>query len=120
MATKRVDGQLQVTGPVVGPVKTWNNGAFDAFVDSSIINSVVEFEGSGDRTLTVRPDSTYDAPIGTVVNICRLGTGAVTIVADSGVTILTAAPALTLRAQYSECTLRKRAANTWVLSGDLG
>jgi hypothetical protein len=70
-------------------------------------------------TITVTADGTNGItyPVGTSIDILRTNTGAVTI-ATSGTTV-NATPGLTLRARWSSATLFKRAANTWVLMGDL-
>ena len=78
----------------------------------------VNATGSGTVTVTVPPDSTYDFPIGVQVNLLSVGTATVATAAGTGVT-LNGTPGLVLRAQYSSATLLKRAANTWVVIGDL-
>jgi hypothetical protein len=77
----------------------------------------VELSNSSARTVTVPPNSSVAFPVGTVIEIARMGTGTVTVVAGSGVTIRTAGT-LVLRAQYSVLTIRKRATDEWVLAGD--
>jgi hypothetical protein len=78
----------------------------------------VNSTGSGTVVVTVPPDSTYDFPIGVQVNLLSVGTATVATAAGTGVT-LNGTPGLLLRAQYSSATLLKRAANTWVVIGDL-
>ncbi len=77
----------------------------------------VNHTGGTAVTITVPSDSTVNYPVGTSIDILRTNTGEVTI-AGSGATI-NATPGLKLRAQWSSATLFKRAANTWVLFGDL-
>ena len=79
--------------------------------------TVVEMNMAGANTVTVPPDSAVAFPVGTILDVCQTGTGATTIAAGTGVTLRTAG-ALTLRTQWSSVTLRKRAANEWVLAGD--
>ena len=81
-------------------------------------DKVVEMNIGSANTITVSPDSTSDFPIGTQIDILQVGSGQTTVVAGSGVTI-NATPGLKLRTQWAGATLRKRAANTWVLVGDL-
>ena len=65
-------------------------------------------------------DATFNFPIGTSIDILRTNTGAVTIEAVTpGTTTVNATPGLKLRAQWSSATLFKRAANLWVVMGDL-
>jgi hypothetical protein len=79
----------------------------------------VNHTGGSAVTITVTEDGTNGItyPVGTSIDILRTNTGAVTI-AGSGATV-NATPGLTLRARWSSATLFKRAANTWVLMGDL-
>lgn len=77
----------------------------------------VNHTGGTAVTITVPADSSVNYPVGTSIDILRTNTGEVTI-AGSGATI-NATPGLKLRAQWSSATLLKRAANTWVLFGDL-
>ena len=75
-------------------------------------------EVSGAATITVPTDAAAAFPVGTTINITQTGTGTVTVVGDSGVTV-NSTPSNTLRDQWSSAVLIKRAANTWLLSGDM-
>lgn len=77
----------------------------------------VEVSNASARTVTVPANSDVAFPIGTIVEVARLGAGSVTLAAASGVTLHTAG-SLTLRAQYSVLSLRKRAADEWLVAGD--
>jgi hypothetical protein len=81
-------------------------------------DSMIEMNSASATTLTVAPSSSVNYPVGTSIDILRVGAGAVTVAAGSGVTI-NATPGLKLRAQWSSATLVKRATDTWVLLGDL-
>ena len=81
-------------------------------------DSLIEINASGSTTLTVPADSSTNYPVGTSLDILRVGAGAVTVSPAAGVT-LNYTPGNKLRAQWSSATLVKRAANTWVLLGDL-
>jgi len=82
---------------------------------------VVEMNSASATTVTVPPNSSVAFPIGTLVEVYRMGAGTVTLVAGSGVTLtVPAGSPLTLRVQGSTVGLRKRATNEWVISGDLG
>ncbi len=78
---------------------------------------LVEISNAGAVTLTVPTDASVNFPVGSQVNILQTGAGQITV-GGAGVTI-NATPGLKLRAQWSSATLIKRAANTWVLVGDL-
>src|SRR5574344_649832 len=73
---------------------------------------------SAETTRTVPSDTTApDIAIGDFIEVQNIGTGVVTFVADSGVTIRSSLT-LVMYGQYSVCMLRKIAANTWVLTGE--
>ena len=72
------------------------------------------------HNLLIPTDASVAFPIGTVIVVVQLGVGQTTIAAVTpGTTTVDATPGLKLRAQYSTATLVKRAANTWIVSGDL-
>ena len=76
-------------------------------------------EVSAAAVITVPTDATLNYPIGTSIDILQTGTGEVSIAPVSGTVTVNATPGLTLRTQWSSATLFKRAANTWVVYGDL-
>ena len=82
-------------------------------------NTVVEMNSSSGTNVTIPPNSSVAFPVGTTVEVVQLGTGTVTLVAGSGVTLRTPTGTLTLRARYSTAGLRKRASDEWVVTGDL-
>jgi hypothetical protein len=81
-------------------------------------DSLVEISSTSATTLTVPLDSTVNYPVGTAIDILQTNTGQVTIAGAAGVTV-NGTPGLKLRTQWSSVTLFKRAANTWVVYGDL-
>jgi hypothetical protein len=78
----------------------------------------VEVNSASATNVTVPQNSSVAFPVGTAIEVTQLGAGQVTIVAGTGTT-LRSASGLKLRAQYSSASLRKRATNEWVVSGDL-
>lgn len=80
------------------------------------INKVVAVSSSSNRNVTVPFNSTVNFPIGSVVNVYRAGTGNVTIVPASGVTVRNAGR---LFERYTEVSIRKRGSNEWVASGNI-
>ena len=73
---------------------------------------------SGAYALTIAPDGTNTAAVGTSVDFYQsAGTGG-SFVAGAGVTIIST-PGLKLRTTGSVATIMKTAANTWLLFGDL-
>lgn len=79
---------------------------------------VVECSASATVTVTVPPNSAVAFPVGTELRLTRTGTGTVSVAAGAGVTIQTPST-LTLRGQWSTVTLRQRAADSWMIAGDL-
>ena len=78
----------------------------------------VESTSSSATTFTVPPFASVAWPDGSLIDVCQMGTGILTIAAGSGVTIRTSST-LQLRAQYSCATLRYRTSNEWVIAGDM-
>jgi len=81
-------------------------------------DNLIEISSSSGVTLTIPTDATLNFPVGTSLDILQTSTGQVTIAGESGTTV-NATPGLKLRTQWSSATLFKRAANTWVVYGDL-
>lgn len=81
-------------------------------------DSMIEVNSASAVTITVPPNSSVAYPVGTSIDLLRVGSGSVTIAAGSGVT-LNYTPGNKLRAQWSSASLFKRATDTWVLVGDL-
>ena len=81
-------------------------------------DDLIEMGSASALTLTIPPASAVDYPIGTSIDILQTGAGQVTIAAGAEVTV-NATPGLKLRTTWSSATLFKRAANTWVVFGDL-
>lgn len=85
----------------------------------------VQMNSAGALTLTLPSDATAPTlPTNFECRVIRLNTGAVTLVADTGVTINSRGGLLGVGAaaggRYSVVNLKKRAANTWLAWGDLG
>ena len=78
----------------------------------------VEMDKATANTVTVPPNSSVPFPVGTVVEVAQVGAGQTTIAAGSGVTIRTH-ETLVLAGQWSTVSLRKRAADDWLLVGDV-
>ena len=83
-------------------------------------NDLIQMNTAGAVTLSIPTDATYNFPIGTKIEILQVGAGQVTVSAVTpGTTTVNGTPGLKLRAQWSHAMLIKRAANTWVLTGDI-
>ena len=82
-------------------------------------DDLIEMSSASALTLTIPTDATLNFPIGTSIDILQTGAGQVTIAPVSGTVTVNATPGLKLRTTWSSATLFKRAANTWVVFGDL-
>jgi hypothetical protein len=83
-------------------------------------DDLIEMNSASAITLSIPTDATLNYPIGTSIDILQTGAGQVTIAAVTpGTTTVNATPGLKLRTTWSSATLFKRAANTWVVFGDL-
>jgi hypothetical protein len=80
---------------------------------------IVEIPAAG--TVTIPSDATTNFPVGSQITILQTTSGQVTIAGATTPNAVTvnATPGLKLRAQWSSCTLIKRATNLWVAMGDL-
>ncbi|QCW22434.1 minor tail protein [Gordonia phage Tayonia] len=82
-------------------------------------NKAVEVTSGSAVNVTIPTNASVGFPIGTVIEVDQMGAGKVTIVGASGVTVQSAVATPTSRAQYSALVLRKRAADLWLVTGDL-
>ena len=82
-------------------------------------DSLIEVSKATATTITIPTDATLNFPIGTSIDILQTGAGQVTIAPVSGTVTVNATPGLKLRTTWSSANLLKRAANTWVVFGDL-
>jgi hypothetical protein len=67
---------------------------------------------------TATANSSVAFPTGTVIEILQVGAGQVTLAAGIGVTLNTPS-SLLARAQWSTLGLRKRATDSWIVTGDM-
>jgi hypothetical protein len=81
-------------------------------------DNLIEVSSASAVAVTIPEDSTVNYPVGTSIDILQSGTGQVSIAGAGGVTV-NATPGLKLRTQWSSASLLKRAANTWIVMGDL-
>ena len=76
------------------------------------------FTSGSAQTLTLGISGFW--PMGTVVTISQLGTGAVTVAPATGVTVNTKLSSLVTGGQYSIGQLKKVGADTWLAFGGFG
>ena len=68
---------------------------------------------TSDITLTIPTNAAVPFPVGTMINVCRIGAGNITIATSSGVTLNTLESKRIIGGQYSAITLYKSAENVW-------
>jgi hypothetical protein len=109
-----------IGGKVASYTTVTNRTASFGINDADYHDGWLDVDSTGDIVIVVPVDGTNARtyPVGTSLDIFRANTGNVTIVNGSGA-VVNGTPGLKLRARYSSATLFKRAANTWVLIGDL-
>ena len=81
--------------------------------------TVVEGTSASSQTFTIPTHVTVAFPVGTIIEVFQFGSGGVTIAPASGVTLLSNGGLVATAGQYATVSLRQRATNIWVLSGDL-
>jgi hypothetical protein len=85
------------------------------------VGRTLEMTNAAARIYTIPANATVAFPVGTWINVARMGAGALNITADNGVTFngIASAGAATcaISAQYQGATLRKTATNTWGIVG---
>ena len=82
-------------------------------------NKLIEMSAATNIDVIVPAYSAVSYDVGTQILLVRGGSGEVSVVADSGVTIKSVNTYLSLNNQYSPATLVKVDVNTWYLFGDL-
>jgi hypothetical protein len=80
-------------------------------------NSIISFTSSSAITVTLPVTTTEELNDGFQVRLDRDGTGTLTVVAQTGATVNSAA-GLTARVRYSSVTIVKTAVNLYKLTGD--
>ena len=132
VTTSKLGPSLVLTTPNIGVATATSLYSTNAVIDHPTTNVrttnytlvlgddgiVVETNSASAIIITVPLDSTTNFPIGSKITIIRANSGAASVAGVSGVTV-NATPGLVLRAQWSAATLLKRAANSWLLMGDL-
>lgn len=102
---------------LAGVANTTQTGSYTTVLTDA--GTVIEMNAASSVNFTVPPNSSVAYDVGTILEVYQMGAGQVTLVAGAGVTLRTSTGTLTTRAQYSTVSLRQRATNEWVVSGDL-
>lgn len=84
-------------------------------------NAIITMDNGSANVLTLDPFSTIAYPVGFVIEVIQLGAGATTITAGASVELnrITAGSGI-LTAQDDVVRIRNVAADTWIVSGDIG
>lgn len=81
--------------------------------------NAVDIDSASDCLVLVPPSGAVPYPDGTVIQIARMGPGAVWVGGSAGVTVDSVEGASGIADQFGVVSLRKRFDNTWLLFGDL-
>ena len=87
-------------------------------------SKLVSMNNASANTLTVPPNSSVAFPIGTIIEVTRLGAGVTTIAGGTGVTISGnggsgSAYSADIQTRYNSAVLRKISTDQWLLAGDI-
>lgn len=121
------------TGSVINQIQYYYNGRWRYINDSTtLVNKTSSYtvalsdagktltiDSASDLDITIPPNSSTAFPVGSRLDVVRIGTGAVTFVPDTGVTINSKNSNKKIAARYSAASIIKTDTNTWVLIGDL-
>lgn len=112
-----LNGAGRVPAAQVRLVQTTQTAAYTLVLADD--GTLVEMNVGTATTLTVPTNASVAFTIGTVIGIRQYGAGQVTVTAATGVTIVSRGGVFKTAGQYAEATLTKRAADEWVLTGDI-
>lgn len=121
------------TGSVINQVQYYYNGRWRYINDSTtLVNKTSSYtvalsdagktltiDSASNLDVTIPPNSSAPFPVGSRLDVVRVGTGTVTFVQGSGVTINSKNSNKKIAARYSAASIIKTDTNTWVLIGDL-
>ena len=115
-------GTAELADSAVTPIKAlplafdYNAGSYTLVLTDR--GKVVEQNVGSANTVTIPTDASVAFPVGTEILVFQVGAGQVTIAGAGGVTVR-GTPGLKIAAQYGGATLIKRAANDWIVMGNL-
>ena len=78
----------------------------------------LEFDHTNPITVTIPTNLNDPWPVGSSCEIMQAGTGKITVVGQSGVTLNAPDNQFKTRVQWSTLILEKRSENSWLVSGD--
>ena len=101
------------------PVNTQTGTTYTLVLSDYTNGSIIEMDNADANTVTIPPNSSVAFPVGAVIPIRQLGAGVTTIAAGAGVTLRNPHLTAKIAAQYGSATIHQRAANEWVLEGNI-
>jgi hypothetical protein len=121
------------TGSVINQIQYYFGGRWRYINDSTtLVNKTSSYtvtlsdagktltiDSASNLDITVPPNSSTLFPLGSRIDVVRVGSGTVTFVQGSGVVINSKNSNKKISARYSAATIIKTDTNTWVLIGDL-
>lgn len=87
---------------------------------ANIVRTAMDYNMNSTAPQTLTLNATGWLPLGSVITISQMGTAATTLVAGTGVTILTALTSLVTKGQYSIGQIKKVGPSTWLAFGGFG
>ena len=100
----------------VVPISLQPNTAYTLLISDR--GTFIKFTNASAIACTIPAEATVNFPIGTVISFMQVGIGQLTLVPDSGVTLLTST-GLNTSSQYAVVTALKTDADEWTISGGL-
>ena len=95
----------------------------DTFVLADAENKLITYSSTSATTITIPPESSVAFPVGSVINVIKIGaSGTTTITQGAGVTISSAgatATAPALNGAFAAASCIKVATNTWYVVGKI-
>lgn len=85
----------------------------------ALTDDVVEMNAAVPTVVTVPANAAVPFPVGTVIEVCQLGAGDVSIASTAGVTLRSPGGLVILAGLNASASLRKRGTDEWMLEGNL-
>ena len=99
--------------------KTVVEAADSVILGATYIGKMVQCTSAANMIITIPLDSVYEFAIGAEMIVVQYGTGEVTIAGETGVIVNSLNSHTKIAGQYGIVTLKKMAADTWLLTGDI-
>jgi hypothetical protein len=114
---------MGATGPAYANLNINNQTGATYTLAVSDAGKLITMNYATANILNIDTHANVALPVGTVINVARLGTGQTTIVGLTGVTVVstgTISSAPVLAEQYAEAICTQIATNVWLFSGNIG